>query len=146
MAVAQSFCAFFGCTKIPGGGSGDGPNYTTNDSIEYAGNLQLQHFGKSVDYIEENGDVDTITALIHKERKEKLQTEYGFDEMILRDLGFSTKPEFNGREVVHMFAEMRINGVKYQVVNHQLRSDFWHVTLKRINVGEVSRSNRRGKT
>lgn len=159
MAAVRTFCAFFGCSSSGGsssgavttfcaffrcGSSGGGSNYTTNSSISYAGNLQLEHFGKDVDYVNENGSVSTFRAIIHKERIEKIQTENGYEELVLRDIGFPSDDTL-GRVVVLLFAEMRINGVKYQVFASQLRIDFWHVTLKRVNVGEVSRPNRRGR-
>jgi hypothetical protein len=140
MAVVTSFCAFFGCGSSSSGGS----NYTTNDSIAYTGQLQIEHFGKDVEYVNEDTTVSTFRAIVHKERIEKIQTENGYEELILRDVGFPSD-NTTGRATVLRFAEMRINGTKYQVFASQLRSDFWHVTLKRVSVGEVSRSNRRGR-
>jgi hypothetical protein len=140
MAVVTSFCAFFGCGSSSGGGS----SYTSENSIDYSGNLQIEHFGRDVVYVNEDGTTATFRAIVHKERKEKHQTENGWDEMILRDVGFPANNS-TGRETVLLHAEMRINDVKYQVTSPVRKTDFWHVTLKRVNVGEVSRPNRRGR-
>jgi hypothetical protein len=142
--LVTTFCEFFGCGSGGGGGSGGGSSTNSENSIDYAGNLQIEHFGRDVVYVNEDGTTATFLAIVHKERKEKNQTENGWEEMILRDVGFPANNTL-GRETVLLHAEMRINDVKYQVTSPVRKTDFWHVTLKRVNVGEVSRPNRRGR-
>lgn len=138
MPQVSTFAQFFGFS----GSSSSG--YVADGAIEYAGHLQLEQFGQDIVYVNENGSLSTFRAIVHKERKDKMQTEYGFEEVILRDVGFPSN-NTSGRQTVLMLAEIRIGGVKYQIRSYEQRLDFWHCTLKRVNVGEVSRGSRRGK-
>lgn len=132
-----------GTVSTPGG-DGGGSTYTAENSFDYSGNLQIEHYGRDVTYVNEDGSTSTFRALVHKERREKNQNEYGWDEMVLREVRFPANNTL-GRATVLLHAEMRIAGVNYQVTSPIRTSDFWHVTLKRVNVGEVSRPNRRGR-
>ena len=134
-----------GTVFTPGeGGGGGGSTYTAENSFDYSGNLQIEHYGRDVTYVNEDGSTSTFRALVHKERREKNQNEYGWEEMVLREVRFPANNTL-GRATVLLHAEMRIAGVNYQVTSPIRTSDFWHVTLKRVNVGEVSRPNRRGR-
>jgi len=133
-----------GTVFTPGGEGGGGGTYTAENSFDYSGNLQIEHYGRDVTYVNEDGSTSTFRALVHKERREKNQNEYGWEEMVLREVRFPANNTL-GRATVLLHAEMRIAGVNYQVTSLIRPSDFWHVTLKRVNVGEVSRPNRRGR-
>ena len=125
-------------------GGGGGATYTAENSFDYSGNLQIEHYGRDVVYVNEDGSTSTFRALVHKERREKNQNEYGWEEMVLREVRFPANNTL-GRATVLLHAEMRIAGVNYQVTSPIRTGDFWYVTLKRVNVGEVSRPNRRGR-
>lgn len=141
MAVATTFCQFFGC---PSSGGGSGGGHDPDDTIDYSFHLQLDQAGKSFVYINDDTSISTFMAIIHKERKTKIETEHGFEEMTLREVKFPAN-NTTGRETVLMHAECRVNAVRYQIRSYERKADFWVCELKRVNMGEVSRSNRRGK-
>lgn len=138
MATVTTFCEFFGCASTPSG------DYDSEDSIDYSFHLQLDQSGKSFTYVNSDGSTSTFFAIIHKERKTKVETEHGFDEMTLREVKFPAN-NTTGRATVLMHAECRVGSVKYQIRSFERKADFWACELKRVNTGEVSRSNRRGK-
>lgn len=140
MAAVNTFAEFFGYS------SSGGDDYVSNDSIDYAGHLQLEHFGKDVSYVDPTTQaLTTFRAIVKKERNEKTQTSSGWEEQVLRDVAFPSN-DTTGRASVLMHAEMRQGDDFYQIRSLQKRLDFWHVTLLRINVGEVARPNRRGRS
>jgi hypothetical protein len=134
--MATTFVEFFG------GLSDD--SYTSEGSIDHALHLQLGHVGKPIIYVADDGSTTTFNAIIHKERRDKVQTEYGFDEHALRDVAFPSN-NTTGREIVLLHAEVRVGAIKYQVHKFHKKADFWKCELKRISVGEIARGNRRGK-
>ncbi len=134
---------FFGYVA-DGSGSGDEPAEPIQNAIDYAFHLQLQHAGKRITYVEQDGFLKAFSAIVHKERKVKVETDNGFEEMILREVKFPAN-DVTGRATVLIFAEIRIQSIRYQVKSFERKDNFWVCELKRINVAEVSRSNRRGK-
>lgn len=136
MVSVATFGEFFGNTQD------ELNSYEPNDSVDYALQLQLQQNGTNVLFVNPNGTTETISALLFKERREKRETESGFEEEILRDICIHSNPT-TGRESVSLFEEVRIGSSKYQVRAYIEKGSFWRITLKRVNVGEMGRKNRR---
>lgn len=134
-----AFREFFGFS-----GSVAEPDETNQDAIDYALHLQLQHVGKLVTYVDQDGFLKSFIAIVHKERKTKNETDNGFEEMILREVKFPAN-DVTGRASVLIFAEMRIQSIRYQIRSFERKDSFWVCELKRVNVAEVARNNRRGK-
>jgi hypothetical protein len=136
MPTVTTFAEFFGGTALS--------SYESEDSIDYSFHLQLDHAGKTITYVNEDNTLTSFRAIVHKERKTKVETDHGFDEMVLREVKFPAN-NTTGRETVLLHAEIRVATVRYQIRSFERKADFWICELKRINVGEVSRPNRRGK-
>lgn len=135
------FRQFFGYEQSSGGGS---TGNRVQDAIDYAFHLQLQHAGQLITYVRSDGFLESFVAVIHKERRTKVDTGNGFEEMILREIKFPSN-DSTGQSVVLLHSEIRIGTAKYQIRDYEKKEHFWVCELKRINVAEVSRSNRRGK-
>ncbi len=135
-----AFRKFFGYEGFSGSESED----RVQDAIDYAFHLQLQHAGKLVTHVQPDGFLNSFIAIVHKERRTKVETDNGFEEMILRKIKFPAN-DTTGQAAVLLHAEIRIQSAKYQIRNYERKDDFWVCELKRIDVMEVSRNNRRGK-
>ena len=138
-----AFRQFFGFNSGSGGSGGE-PESPIQDAIDYAFHLQLQHAGKLVTHVGPDGFLNSFIAIVHKERRTKVETDNGFEEMILREIKFPAN-DTTGQAAVLLHAEIRIQSAKYQIRNYERKDDFWVCELKRINVAEISRNNRRGK-
>lgn|SRR5574343_223784 len=146
MPLVSTFCEFFGCS---GGGGGsetivDYGDYTADGAIESALHLQLEHHGRDITYVNPDGSLATFRAIVHKEKLVKAQPEYGVEEMITREIAFPANST-TGRATIQQFSEVRIGTAKYQIFQSESSKEFWHVTLRRVVVNEISRGNRRGR-
>lgn len=137
--MASSFAEFFGLSITP-----PGPVDPIDDDMAYAFQLELDSDGKMITAVEPDGFLNSFKAIVCKERKEKLETESGFTEVVTRKVSFPTNDD-TGRAVVRMFQEIRIGSVKYQIRSFEDKGAYWLCVLHRANLGEASRPNRRGK-
>lgn len=135
--MATSFAEFFGLFVPPGGDHLD-------DDMAYAFQLELDSAGKAITAVEQDGSLKTFNAIVCKEKKEKVETENGYTEVVTRKVSFPTNDD-TGRAVVRMFQEIRIGSVKYQIRSFEDKGAYWLCILHRANLGEASRPNRRGR-
>lgn len=113
-------------------------------SSDYAFLLLLDREGRDVSYINPDGSTSTFKAVVHKQKHVQRQDDYGIEEQMHRDVSFLAT-NARGRASVLQYAEMRIDGIRYQVERYVRNAGRWRCTLKRVEVNEVARPNRRGR-
>jgi hypothetical protein len=94
--------------------------------------------------VNSDGSSVTFRALVHKSTTTKMQIESGIDEVTTRDVSFFAD-DARGKALLMQYAEMQVAGVRYQIDRFEANASTWRVTLRRVGVQEVSRSNRRGR-
>lgn len=113
-------------------------------SSDYAFLLLLDVEGKDVTYVNPDGSTSTFKGIVHKANHVKNSEDWGFEEFTTRDVSFMATND-RGRANVMQYAEIRIDGEKFQVERYIRNANRWRCTLKRVEVNEVGRPHRRGR-
>jgi hypothetical protein len=140
-----SYAGYVATVIIPTASTSSGSEDSgDSSSSDYIFTLTLQSNGKDATYVNQDGSLSTFKAIVHKARSVRNQEEWGFEESTSRDVSFFAD-DARGRATIYQYSEMRIDGVKYQIDRFERNGGRWRATLKRVDIQEVARPNRRGR-